>query len=168
MRSIALTKETSKGQVTRAAIKRALGSLLIALSGLLLYLDKVFSLLEIGEGLNSFGFSNYPTFIWVFTQSAAPMLMIIGVLLRPYIISFLIPVYCYTIQIVWVFQPNLYIDNVYLHLYAIGSCILFLGLMYLIKSISKWEKERQELKEEFKKEKSEIIQILRSKAQSEK
>ncbi len=151
----------------KGVTKRSLGSFLIALSGLLLYLDKVIDLIGVGEEMNTFGFSNFPTFIWVFTQSAAPMLMIFGILLRPYISSFLIPVYCYTIQLVWVFQPNLYIDNVYLHLYAIGSCLLFIGLLVLIKMIAGWERKRNKLKAEFEKEKEQIVNILKSKTLSE-
>ncbi len=114
---------------------RVIGSLLIALSGILLFLDKILDVIGI-EGSNTFGFSNFSNFIWAFMQSIAPILLIIGFLLRPYFLSILIPIYCYSIQTVWVFH-NYYYDNIYLQAYAIGACVLFCVLVFFIKWISK-------------------------------
>ncbi len=114
---------------------RVIGSIVVGLSGILLFLDKILSLIGI-EGSNTFGFSNYSNFIWVLTQSIAPILLILGMLLRPYFLSVLIPVYCYSIQIIWVFQPQYHFDNEYLHFYAIGSCVIFILLFSFINIIS--------------------------------
>jgi len=121
-------KETT--QMTAQAV-RIFGSILITISGVLLFLDKILKVIGI-EGSNTFGFSNYSNFIWVFTQSIAPIFMIIGFLLRPYFLSILIPLYCYTIQIIWVFHIY-HFDDIFLQTYAIGTCILFLILFFFIK-----------------------------------
>lgn len=144
---------------------RILASIFIALSGLLLYLDKVFLLLNI-EGANTFGFSNYSNFIWSLMQSIGPLIMIFTFRFRPYVTSFVIPIYCYTIQIVWVFQPTMFFD-LYLHLYSIGTSLCFLLLMYVIKNISLWRNNQAVLKEEFHQETQEILHILKSKTLSE-
>ncbi|WP_298485172.1 hypothetical protein [uncultured Maribacter sp.] len=161
-----LTGERWKELGTKEVTNRVIGSLFIALSGLLLYLDKVLLFLEI-EGDNTYGFSDYHTFIWVFMQSLVPLIMIIGFHLKPYSSSYLIPIYCYTIQIIWVFRPDMKIDNVLLHVFAIGSCILFIVLTMLIKNIFKWRKCQVQLKEEFQHETQEILHILKAKTISE-
>ncbi|WP_298474811.1 hypothetical protein [uncultured Maribacter sp.] len=153
------------GLKNRLENRRVLASIFVALSGLLLYLDKVFLLLNI-EGSNTFGFSNYSNFIWSLMQSIGPIIMILAFKFKPYYTSFLIPVYCYSIQIVWVFQPTMFFD-LYLHLYAIGSCFSFLLLMYLIKKIGLWHNHQTALKEEFQQETQEILHILKAKTVSE-
>ncbi len=146
--------------------KRVLGSILIALSGLLLYLDKVLLFLKI-EGGNDYGFYDYYTFVWTLMQSVVPVIIILGVAFRPYLSSFLVPIYSYTVQITWIFQPEIRFDNVLLHLYAIGSCSLFLILTLLINKISIWHKKQEILKDEFQQETKEILNILKSKTLSE-
>ena len=124
----------------KGAENRTLGSVIIAFSGILLFSDKILEALGI-EGCNTFGFTSFSNFVWVFTQSIAPVVMIIGFLLRPYIFSLLIPIYCYTIQIIWIFHPDMYYDDPFLHAYATGACLIFSLLMLLI-FLSKYSKYR--------------------------
>ncbi len=166
MKYIASTEQKLKGLVTKEVASRFFASLLVALSGLLLYLDKVIVFFDVTGG-NSYGFADFETFIWVFTQSAAPVLMIIAYPFKPYISSFVIPVYCYAIQIIWIFQPQFTFDHLYLQLYAIGSCLLFIILLIFIKFIGRWNRKRNDLKLEFQKEKEQIVTILKSKTLSE-
>ena len=156
-----------KGQELKVKLEflRIFASILISLSGLLLYLDKVLSFLDI-VGSDTHGFSNYSNFIWAFTQSIAPVIMIMAFQLKPYILSFLIPIYCYTIQIIWVFDPSMYFDDILLHIYAVGSCSIFVLLFFFIKNISNWRNRQQELKEEFQQETEEILHILKAKTLS--
>ena len=115
---------------------RIFGSMLVALSGSLLFADKIMEVIGL-EGSNTYGFSTFSNFMWVFMQSVAPILMIIGFLLKPYLLSILIPIHCYTIQIIWVFRPRYHYDNVYLQLYAFGTCVLFIFLFLFIKWVGK-------------------------------
>lgn len=116
-------------------LPKIIGSIFVAATGILLFLDKVLMFAGI-EGSNTFGFSNYPNFIWALNQSIAPIVLAFGLLLRPYFLSVLIPVYCYSIQLIWIFQPKYYYDNEFLHFYATGSCIMFVLLFILIKKVA--------------------------------
>ena len=153
----------------RGAETRTLGSLIIAFSGILLFSDKILEALGIA-GSNTFGFSNFSNFVWVFTQSFAPVVMIIGFLLRPYVLSLLIPVYCYSIQVIWVFKPDMYYDNPLLHAYAIGSCLIFLLLILLV-FMSKYSKYRNKKYIEnkmFLEEVSKTIELLKREISEDK
>ncbi|OEK08088.1 hypothetical protein A8C32_14730 [Flavivirga aquatica] len=129
-------QELKGSNSTKKSNIRIIGSIVVGLSGVLLFLDKILSLTGI-EGSNTFGFSNYSNFIWVLTQGIAPIILALGILLRPYFLSVLIPVYCYSIQIIWIFQPQYYYDNEYLHFYAIGSCFIFVLLFLFINKVSR-------------------------------
>lgn len=167
MKFIMWTKEKLRDLVTRVEISRIVGSIVVALSGLFLYLDKVIVFFEINYAGSTFGFSNFETFLWVFTQSAAPLLMILAFPLKPYLSSFFVPIYCYSIQIFWIFQPAVYVDNIYLQSYALGSCAFFLLLVIIIRKIGHWRRQREHIRDQFIEETKEVLEILKSKAMSE-
>ncbi len=150
---------------SREVISRAIASIMVALSGLLLYLDKVIVYFGI-EGGNTFGFNDLETFVWILTQSLAPLLMIFAYPFRPYLTSFLIPVYCYAVQLVWIFQPEYTFDHMFLQAYAMGSCILFFLLFFFMEKMKQWKKRHESMKNQFKEEKKEILDILKSKTLS--
>ncbi len=145
---------------------KILGSILVALSGACLFLDKVFVLLEI-EG-NTFGFSSYSNFIWVLMTSFVPIsLGLWHYIFKPYALAYLIPLYCYSIQIIWTFQPNIHADDIYLHIYALGSCVIFIILLIIFKSVLKHTRRQQELEKQIRTEATEIIELLKTKLVSE-
>lgn len=51
--------------------------------------------------------------------------------MRPYKITYLVPVYYYTIQLYWIFDPQLTLDDSLLHVYAGGVCV-FVALASVI------------------------------------
>src|SRR5690606_7882942 len=114
-------------QVLKAAI-RTFASILVALSGLILFVDKIFPY----ELSNNYGFSDSQTFIWVFSQTLAPLLLVLGLVFRPYFISITIPVYIYFIQMYWVFSPGVRFDDALLQAYAIGTVAGFITLIAAI------------------------------------
>ncbi len=125
--SKASIKEKSKNPVLREAI-RAVASILVALSGLPLLSDKVFTFtLE-----NNFGFEDTQTFLWVLTQSVSPLLLVVGANFKPYKLAYIFPVYLYSIQLYWVFDSGLYLDDPLLHVYAFGCVVVFIFLIRLI------------------------------------
>ena len=111
----------------------------------------------------TFGFELFADFVWVFCQSIAPIIMIIGVLLKPYYTSFLVPVYCYAIQIIWVFRTDLYFDDPLLHLYALGYCLLFVLLSIIIVALSQLNRKKQLEHDMFVKEMEASIELLNKK-----
>ncbi len=122
-----LTKTRYDDQVLKATI-RTFASILVALSGLILFADKVFPY----ELSNNYGFADTQTFIWVFSQTLAPLLLVLGLIFRPYFISITIPVYIYFIQMYWVFSPGVRFDDALLQVYAIGTVAGFVALIAAI------------------------------------
>ncbi len=146
---------------------KIVGSILVALSGSCLFLDKVLLFLEI-EGSNKFGFYSYADFIWVLMTSLVPIALgMLFIIFRPYIISYLIPLYCYTIQITWTFQPSIPADDIYLHLYAIGSCVVAIVMIVGFNSIIRYTKREKRIQQEIRTEAKEIMELLKSKLASE-
>lgn len=99
----------------------SIGSFLVALSGVILYLDKVIVFHVEGN----FGFRTPEAFLWVFFQSISPLILMLGFLFKPYKLFLLIPCYCYTVQLSWIFNPDLQDDDFLLNHYAWGSVIIF-------------------------------------------
>lgn len=98
------------------------------MSGLILFTDKVTTF----ELATTYGFADDQTFIWVFTQSVSPLLIILGLAFRPYKIAITIPVYMYCIQLFWVFNPGIRFDDLLLQTYAIGAVVGFISLVATI------------------------------------
>lgn len=120
----ALIEQKSKDPVVRAVI-RSIAALLVALSGLMLFADKAIDI----ELDNTYGFKSTKTFIWVLSQSASPMLLMLGAIFRPWRMAYAIPCYIYTIQVIWVFSPEILLDDWILHLYAAGATAFFVVLI---------------------------------------
>lgn len=131
-------KEKLNDLVTKAGIRIA-ASLLVALSGLVLFTDKVTTF-----GItSSFGFQDTQTFIWALSQSFSPLILILGSCLRPYRIAYTIPGYIYFIQIYWVFHPDIRFDDVFLQVYAIGFVSAFTTLVIVINYLFQGERDQE-------------------------
>lgn len=124
-------------------------SLLVALSGFVLYSDKALVYLNwLFEVPDKFTFSgvNFQTYVWLLSQTISPLLLVIGSFFRPFRIAYVIPVYCYMLQLFFIFLDYQLIDDEYLQLYVVGSTLLFIGLLFTILHL-----KRLYLKSEFKK-----------------
>lgn len=126
-----------------------LASILVALSGFVLYSDKALVyvnwLFEVPE---KFAFSgvNFQTYVWLLSQTISPLLLVIGSFFRPFRISYIVPVYCYTLQMFFIFLDYQLIDDEYLQLYVMGTTLLFTGFLFTLLHLKKLY-----LKSEFKK-----------------
>jgi hypothetical protein len=107
---------------------RLFASLIIALSGLVPISDKVINV----ELSNNYGFYDSSTFIWTICQTLTPLLMAIGAFMKPFKISYTIPVYFYSIQLFWIFKPELKLDDALTHVYALGCVIFFIVMIIFI------------------------------------
>ncbi len=152
-----LFKKQNRNKTTKAKI---LGSLLVALSGIILFSDKIANIFSF-ELSNTHGFADSNTFLWVLSQTLSPILILLASLFTPYRTSYLVPVYIYTVQLIWTFNSNLRFDDYLLHLYAIGVCIGYTLLGYLLIKINSMEKRRDIQFKEFKKETKEVIELLK-------
>ncbi len=140
-------------------INKIIGSVLIILSGVILISDKVFTF----ELDNTYGFKHTAAFIWVFTQTVSSLMILIGYIFRPYITSFIVPVYIYSIQLYWIFNPDIRFDDYYLQSYAIAICIGFFLLLFVIMRINKMKSQKERENDLFLKEVGEVINLLKEK-----
>lgn len=133
------------------------GSILVILSGLILFTDKVTDFqLE-----NNYGFKSTKTFIWVLCQTISPFLMAFASVFKPFKTSYLVPIYIYVIQIYWVFKPSVQFDDYYIQSYAVGACVLFLLFTYMVSKIKILHDRRAKDTEEFIKASRETIEALK-------
>lgn len=114
---------------------KLLGSFLIILSGIILYLDKIMLFFNykfiIPEKFIVAGM-NFQTFIWLISQTISPILLIIGAQIKSYHISYIVPLYCYALQLFFIFKDYKIIDDTYLYIYAIGSTFLVIIVIKII------------------------------------
>lgn len=143
---INLTKEFMSG----------FGTLLIILSGLILYSDKVLASINIQFGIPA-KFKDagldFQTYIWLLSQTISPLLIILGSILRPYFLSYIIPIYCYCLQLYFIFFDYKIIDDSYLNEYAIGTSVLLFLIFYMFRKIDRYfiTKQINKAKAELKK-----------------
>lgn len=115
------------------------GSLIIALSGLILYSDKALAFLDITMIMPAkFAEKGVSTeiFVWLLAQTISPILIITGSILRPYFYAYIIPVYCYILQFYFVLIDYSLVDNHYSYAYSLGITTLLFLIMYLARSSS--------------------------------
>ncbi len=122
----------------KETILKIFASLLVIFSGLILFSEKITTF-----GLtDTHGFKSVKTFIWMVTQTLAPILLCFGAFLKAYRFSFFIPLYVYFIQFFWVFNADkLVLDDPLLHIYALGFCsgsfLFLIFITFLIKQLGK-------------------------------
>ena len=127
-------RSEDKGTTTkkRNRIQTFFGTFLIALSGCILYLDKVFDYIGYEQTIDS-DYYSFSALVWTMCQSISPILIIIGANFKPLRISYVIPLYCYSLQIFYVFFDLRIVEKHYTPYYAIGTAILLCVLIVLLK-----------------------------------
>ncbi len=140
---------------------RIIGTIFIVFSGLLLYLDKILGYLGI-ESEYTFGYSNFSNFVWVFTQSVAPVLMILGMYMKPYKLSYVVAVYCYCVQLFWVFSPQYSNDFLISAYAAIGLVMIFILLIVFIKKMITLFAKQKTKDQEFIQDAKDVLEILKA------
>ncbi|CAA0230362.1 hypothetical protein [Tenacibaculum maritimum] len=156
MSFIASIEQKLSVQETKVEI-RIFGSVLVALSGIILFADKVTNF----HFTNNYGFSDTQTFIWVFSQSISPLIITIANFFKPFKTAYLAPVYFYTIQVYWVFNPSVKFDDYFLQTYAIGVVLSMFLLGYIIRKINKIKSRKSKHQEEVLREIKNTISVLK-------
>lgn len=134
---------------------RFLASVLIALSGFLLYADKALVFFDfsfdIPQRFAGLGME-FETFVWIWCQTLSPILIIMGSVLRPYIYSYLVPIFCYILQIFFLFYGEGARDYSYIGLYTLGSSLLVFAAVVGVKSLFDYQ-----IRKEIKKMRKELL-----------
>jgi len=130
---------------------RVFASILIGLSGFVLYADKLFYHLDIEFSIpDKFSESGmtFETFVWLWSQTLSPILLIIGALLKPYRYLYGIPLFCYGLQAYTLAFDSQ--DFTYTGIYAIGTTFLVFAIIELLKRYfsRSLRKELEQMREE--------------------
>ncbi|WP_143273638.1 hypothetical protein [Aquimarina sp. MAR_2010_214] len=124
-------QETATKNKKAASFEVYIGTFLIVLSGVILYLDKIFQIIGFSVDIQD-DYYDFTTFIWVMCQSISPLIIILvlGTNLKPLRISYTIPLYCYCLQIYYIFfDLDVIDDKHYTPYYAIVTTILMYFIM---------------------------------------
>jgi hypothetical protein len=107
-----------------------LGSLLVVLSGAVMYLDKAISFLNINIEIPTRYEDHYydlETFLWVLSVVISPLLLIIAAHLKTYKPVYVIPLFVYSLQLWFIFYDIKIVDRGYLGWYAAGTTLLIVA-----------------------------------------
>ncbi|TSE05428.1 hypothetical protein FOF46_22965 [Aquimarina algiphila] len=125
---------------------RILGSIAIVLSGVILYVDKIMALFNyefvIPEKFLLAGV-NFQTFVWLMCQTISPLVLVSGALLRAYSVAYLVPIYCYVLQLLFLLKDYKLIDDDYLYWYTFGMTMLVAFVIQVIKYLQVYNIKRQ-------------------------
>lgn len=98
----------------------------------MLYTDKIFIHYNITL-TNLHGWSDQDNFVWSLSSTLAMLVFGLGMYLRPFIISASVPVFCLILQLMFIFDSDMTIDNGYTLLYVSGSTALVLVFLVILK-----------------------------------
>lgn len=114
-------------------------TLIIALSGVVLYADKALVGVDITalmpDKFVEKGVSP-DIFIWIIGQTTSPLLIIWGSVLKPYFYSYIVPVYCYILQFYFILIDYSMVDNQYSYAYSLGISLILLFIMHFARTAS--------------------------------
>lgn len=126
----------------QTAQTKLLGTFFIILSGVVLYLDKIFVYFNITLE-NNHGWNTTEMYVWTLCQTISPMLIMLGMYLRSYFIALSIPAWCYSLQLYVILDSSITIDKPLTWLYVTGTAILVLFIIQTIKKINERYIERK-------------------------
>lgn len=133
-------------------VTRIIGTIIIILSGCILYLDKIFLLLDITLE-NTHGWNDTENYVWHLCQTISPVLIMFGMYLRAYTYSWMIPLFCYVLQFFFVIDSSKTVDKGSTWVYVIGTSVLIMIVFAILKrslaQIGKVKKLQVELMEEI-------------------
>lgn len=154
-----LTKPKLKGQdKANNSHPSFIGNVIATLSGVLLYLDKVFAYFNIEVGMfKQYEYLGYDqeTFLWLLTSSVCPILIVVSIWLKAKTEFYVVPLYAYTLQLYFFFFDLNIVDKQYTYWYAGGATILIIVVVRYIKRVAILR-----MKKRIQKRKAELLNEL--------
>lgn len=145
-----LIDQETKEETNKAT--RFIGTIMIILSGCILYLDKIFLLFDITLE-NTHGWKDTENYIWHLCQTISPVLIMYGMFLRAYYLSLIVPLFCYVLQFFFVMDSSVTMDKGSTWVYVIGTSVSIMVVFSIIRwslsRIGKMKKLKIELMEEI-------------------
>ncbi|MFV0237110.1 MAG: hypothetical protein ACK5HU_01060 [Flavobacteriales bacterium] len=125
------------------------GTFIIILSGVILYLDKII-LLFIQDVESLMGYPNLSSFIWVLTQTLSPLILILGVYIKAYKWAYLVPIYCYCLQLFYILNSSWEGDDFLVYpLVGVLSSVIFLIFSKISTQVRKIKGKQEQIIEMY-------------------
>ena len=130
-------KDRGQAVINNSFLVTSVANVLIALSGFILYSDKVLSWLNISLGVPEKWAAvgmDFETYVWFLSQTISPMILMFGASLKPKNLMYAVPVYCYMLQLYWILMDYKIVnDDHLLQVYVIGTSVLVLAALWGMK-----------------------------------
>jgi hypothetical protein len=128
------TTQISQKSVDQVAtVKTIFGTIILILSGCILYLDKVFNYFNIGQDMDFGYYESLEAFIWHISQTISPLLILLAFQFNPKKWALISPLSIYSIQVMYILRDEQYIEAQYFWLYTWGfvlCCIICYQLTF--------------------------------------
>lgn len=121
-------------------IKRLISSFLVILSGMILLSDLFVDHYNINFE-NTYGFSSTSNFAYSISIMISPLIIILASQLKPYRISYLVPIYIISLSLYWIFFSDEFSNKSYFNIYVFGFSIILLLVISLISILVNKEKQ---------------------------
>jgi hypothetical protein len=125
-------RKTSSDPAT--AIKSWFGTVLIILSGCILYADKVIEYYDIQTDYEFKYYNGLDVFIWTLSGTISPLLMLLAYWFKPRRWALAVPISAYSVQLMYVFYDEDVFPKEYFWYYTVA----FIFMFYLIIHVSRY------------------------------
>ena len=122
---------------------RIIGSILVVLSGFALFADLIFSYFGI-QFKNTYGFNSSENFIFYNGLLISVLLNIVAGRLKPFLLSYLIPLYCIILSFYWIYFLEYSDKEVFnIYVFIISVTTLLIVSIITIKAKKHFEQEKE-------------------------
>lgn len=123
----------AKSKDQEAIIKSNIGTVLILISGLVLYADKIVDYFDIQVGHIEY-YGSLDVFLWTIAGTVSPLLLVMGYFFNPHKWALAAPVTAYSIQLMYIFRDVEWIGKDYFWIYTIITILSIAALIYFLKN----------------------------------
>lgn len=126
-------------KVEATQVVRIVATFMIVICALSVHADKLITL-HFADNLE---YPDAQTATWSVFQTTGILVSWFFCALNPYKEAYLVPIYIFSIQLYWVFSPKVRFDDALLQTYALGACLLFVFILYIVSRFNTAEKRRE-------------------------
>ena len=138
-RSIRNQLTRSKLEDRATAIRTYLGTIILLMSGCILYADKVINYFNIQIDYEFRYYVDLDSFIWTLSGTIAPLFIVAAYFFKPKKWALASPLAAYSVQLLYVLRDEHFIHREYFWYYTIFFVIFFYALIFFIqKGINRW------------------------------
>ncbi len=113
-----------------------IGSLLVILSGVILYADYLISLFGITIDYEFKYYSSLETAVWLLSNTISPLLIVLAIPFKPRTWSYVLPVTAFTIQGMFILNDEMLADKSYFWLYTIILVVALSVSLFFLKRLA--------------------------------